>query len=91
MTPYTHVLITHIQEFVDLYGNIAAFNQQGLEKLSNEVTQHYFQSTNHRNIESLKQLLLKHNQLEEMAHNDCCHNIARIASNQVTILKHEHI
>ena len=74
LIPYIHVLITHILEFYT-YGNIAVFNQQGLEKLNDEVTQHYFQSTNHRNIESLKQLLLKLNRLEEMAYNDCCRKI----------------
>ena len=71
VTPYIHVLITHIPEFLDMYGTIVAFSQQGLEKLNDEVTQDYFRSTNHRDGEAQKQLLLKLNRLEEMTYNDC--------------------
>ena len=71
VTPYMHILITHIPEFLDMYGTIIAFSQQGLEKLNDEVTQDYFRSTNHRDGESLKQLLLKLNQLEELTYSDC--------------------
>ena len=53
-------------EFLDMYGTIVAFSQQGLEKLNDEVTQDYFRSTNHRDGEAQKQLLLKLNRLEEM-------------------------
>ena len=59
VTPYIHVLITHI-------GTIVSFSQQGLKKLNDKVTQDYFWSTNHRDGEAQKQLLLKLNQLEEM-------------------------
>ena len=72
VTPYIHVLVAHVPEFLEIYGTIVAFSQQGLEKLNDEITQDYFRSTNHRDgHESLKQLLLKRNRLEEMAYTDC--------------------
>ena len=64
--------MSHIPEFLDMYGAIVAFSQQGLEKLNEEVTQDYFRSTNHRDSESLNQLLLKLNRLEEMTYDDYC-------------------
>ena len=70
---YIHVLMSHIPEFLDMYGAIVAFSQQGLEKLNEEVTQDYFRSTNHRDGESLNQLLRKLNRLEEMTYDDYCH------------------
>ena len=72
VTPYIHVLMSHIPEFLDMYGAIVAFSQQGLEKLNEEVTQDYFRSTNHRDGESLNQLLRKLNRLEEMTYDDYC-------------------
>ena len=66
--PYIHILYCHVPEVLEAYGSIAIFNQQGLEKLNDELTQSYFRSTNHRDEESLKQLLLKLNRLQELVH-----------------------
>lgn len=66
VTPYMHAMIVHLPEFMELYGSIAPFTQQGLEKLNDVYTQYYFRSTNHREQEALEQLLLKKNRLEAM-------------------------
>ena len=42
------------------------YSQQGLEKLNDNVTKHYFGSTNHRDKDALTQMLLKLNRLEEL-------------------------
>ena len=53
-----------VPEFLQLYKNIANFNQQGLEKYSDHASKDYFRSTNHRNIESLRQLVLKKSRIQ---------------------------
>ena len=75
VTPYLHVLVSHMPEFLKLYGSISPFSQQGLEKLNDNITKSYFRSTNHRDISSLHQLLLKLNHIEEVTFNpDCIHS-----------------
>ena len=49
--PYMYILIK-------LYGSLAPFCQQGLEKLNDNITKDYFRSTNQRDGESLSQLTL---------------------------------
>jgi len=66
VTPYTHLLSSHISEFIDMYKTIAPFSQQGLEKLNDEITKYYFRSTNHHDKDSLQQILLKLNRLEKL-------------------------
>ena len=69
VTPYMHILLYHVPEVLQRYGTIAIYNQQGLEKLNDELTQDYFRSTNHRDGDFLKQLLLKLNRIEELSSN----------------------
>ena len=69
ITPYIHLFVNHISEFLSVHGTIAAFSQQGLEKLNDDVTKYYFRSTNHRDKECLKQIILKLNRLEELEDN----------------------
>jgi len=38
VTPYMHCLAMHVSQFLDLYGILAKFNQQGLEKLNDLTT-----------------------------------------------------
>ena len=64
VTPYMHAFSQHIPEFLKLYGNINIFNQQGLEKYNDQSSRDYFRSTNHRNLESLRQMLLKKNRVQ---------------------------
>ena len=56
-----HCLAMHVSQFLELYGNIAKLNQQGLEK-QNDLTTIYFQhASNHREQEALQQILEKRN------------------------------
>ena len=71
VTPYIHVLTCHIPEFLTKYGTIAPFSQQGLEKLNDIITKHYFRGTNHHTMNSLNQILLKLNRLEELSDEGC--------------------
>lgn len=71
VTPYIHLLVSHVPEFLEIYRTISQFSQQGLEKLNDDITKDYFRSTNHRDPDALKQLLLKLNRLEELADQDC--------------------
>ena len=72
VTPYIHVMVSHVPEFLKLYGCIAPFSQQGLEKLNDEITKSYFRCTNYHDVDALKQLLLKLNRLEELSFNPDC-------------------
>ena len=38
ITPYMHTLIFHVPEFLNLYGSLLPFSQQGLEKLNDNLT-----------------------------------------------------
>ena len=69
VTPYIHLLTSHIPEMLELHGSLAAFTQQGVEKLNDIITQDYFKSTNHR--DSLKQIMLKLNRLEDLSDAGC--------------------
>ena len=71
ITPYVHLLVSHIPEFLELYGTLSPYSQQGLEKLNDDLTKDYFRSTNHRENDALKQMLLKLNRLEELGDQDC--------------------
>lgn len=66
ITPYMHAFVAHMHEFVKLHGNVNLFNLQGLEKLNDLTTIHYFRSTNkhNKNHSALEQLLKKKNRLE---------------------------
>ena len=63
VTPYMHVLIAHVPKLLRDVGSLAKFSQQGLEKLNDDITKAYFKSTNHRNEEALRQIMLKLNRL----------------------------
>lgn len=65
VTPYMHAFAMHIPEFLRLYhGNITVFSQQGLEKLNDLSTKYFQRSSNHRDVDALKQMLQKANRLE---------------------------
>ena len=59
-----HAFSQHIPEFLKLYGNVYYFNQQGLDKYNDQCSKDYFRSTNHRNMEALRQMLLKKNSMQ---------------------------
>ena len=64
VTPYMHAFRCHAPEFLKLYGNIANFNQQGLEKYNDVVSKDFFRSSNHKGVEALRQILLKRNRIQ---------------------------
>lgn len=66
VTPYMHTLIFHVPEFLNLYGSLLPFSQQGPEKLNDNLTKDYYRNTNHQEQDALRQLLLKLNRLEEL-------------------------
>ena len=66
VTPYMHALVQHVPEFLRKYGNLAIFNQQGLEKLNQMQTKDFFHSTNYRGLDALVMLLQKRNRLHEL-------------------------
>ena len=45
------------------------FTQQGIEKLNDQYTHYFFNSTNHHDTQALQQLLLKQNHLEYLTDN----------------------
>ena len=69
VTPYIHAFAHHVPEFIQRYGSICKFNQQGLEKLNDLTTQHYLRGTNHRELEALTQVMQKRNRMEELENN----------------------
>ena len=66
VTPYMHAFVFHLHEFVHLYKDINAFNCQGLEKLNDISTGHYFKSTN-KGATALHQMLKKRNRMEYLS------------------------
>ncbi len=64
-----HALLQPVPEFLCKYGNIAIFNQQGLEKLNQIQTVDFFRSTNYRGVEALNMLLQKSNRLHDLEDN----------------------
>ncbi len=66
VTPYIHSFVYHVPEFIEKYGCIGKFNQQGLEKLNDVTTVNFLKSTNRRKSEAYKQILQKWNRLEQL-------------------------
>ena len=66
VTPYIHILSNHVSEFLQKYGNLVQYTQQGMEKLNDETTINFARSTNHNfhQLDALKQLMQKKNRLE---------------------------
>ena len=69
VTPYMHTFGQHFWEMVKLHGDISLYTMQGLEKLNDLTSGHYFSSTN-RNENYLNQLLAKRNRMEAMSKAD---------------------
>lgn len=66
-----HALVWHVPEFIQLYGSISPFTQQGLEKLNDKTTKDYFRSTNQRGLDSLIQIVNKRNRMEYLEDLGC--------------------
>jgi hypothetical protein len=89
VTPYMHALLWHVPEFLELYGKIHPFTQQGLEKLNDKTTKDFFRSTNQRGIDALFQLVEKRNRMEYLEdlgctrqpRDLCCSNCKEVGHN----------
>ena len=64
VTPYMHALCSHVPQFLSLYQNIAYYTQQGMEMYNDRASRDYFRSTNHKGVDTLKQLFLKKNRIQ---------------------------
>ena len=64
ITPYIHIFVYHLPEFVKRYKDINLFNTEGLEKYNDVMSSYYYQSNNKINDEFLKQLIHKRNRIE---------------------------
>ena len=99
LTPYMHILANHIVESVRLHGIISNFNQQGLEKLIDNITGCFFRGTNHKNHHALIQIMEKQNRIEdlemeckrEMKFSITCSSCGKQGHNKRTCLQGEKI
>jgi hypothetical protein len=64
ITPYIHIFVHHVYEFVKLYGNVNNFNLQGLEKYNDRTKQDYMQATNKHRKKDLHTLIKKRNRID---------------------------
>ncbi len=64
ITPYIHLFIHHIPEFVQKFKNLNLYSMQALEKLNSVTKTHFFFNTNKKTDTFVKQLLEKANRLE---------------------------
>ena len=58
-----HIFVSHLHEFVYLYGEINLFTCQGNEKLNDLMKTYWFRSNN-KNGKDLIQLMEKRNRIE---------------------------
>jgi hypothetical protein len=66
LSPYTHSLIFHYSQMLELHGNIHIYSTQPNEKLNDFCTKYYHRNTNKNNTDKkyLLQLLHKRNRIE---------------------------
>jgi hypothetical protein len=63
VTPYMHIYVFHLYQFVEMYGNVEQYNAQGVEKLNDLLRQGYFRGTN-KHKDADQQLLMKRSRIE---------------------------
>lgn len=44
VTPYIHILVSHVPEVFHKYGTLSPFTQQGLEKLNDDITKSFLEA-----------------------------------------------
>jgi len=64
LTPYLHIFIFHVPEFISVYKNLNLYSMQALEKLNWITKSNYFRHTNRKPSVFINQLLLKANRTE---------------------------
>lgn len=81
-TPYIHIFVHHIPEFLLIHGEIDSFNCQGLEKLNHLIKMSYFSNSNKHSKEYLKQLLQKRNREEFIEQKGTIEEIETLVQNR---------
>ena len=64
ITPYMHILVYHIPDFIDRHKNLNLFSMQGMEKSNHFAKINYFRQTNHHKNGFATILLEKLNRLD---------------------------
>ena len=64
ITPYIHIMVHHLPEFISTYKNLNLFSTQALEKSHNGTKINLMRQTNKKTNEFIKQLLEKENRME---------------------------
>ena len=81
---------------MEIHGSLLPFSQQGLEKLNDVMTKHYFRATSHQNEKALLQLIQKQNRIEHLKdmgaqpgkhHSISCNNCSDIGHNMHSCVK----
>ena len=68
VTPYMHIFVNHVHEFMEKYDDVNRFNVEGLEKLNHMTHSQVFRGTN-RSEDYLKQIMRKRNRMEVLCRN----------------------
>ena len=81
---------------MEIHGSILPFSQQGLVKLNDVMTKHYFRAMSHQNEKALLQLIQKQNRIEHLKdmgaqpgkhHSISCNNCSEIGHNMCSCVK----
>ncbi len=64
LTPYLHILVFHIPQFITEYKNLSLYCMQALERLNSVTKRNFFRQTNRRPLIAMRQLLNKANRNE---------------------------
>lgn len=66
ITPYMHLLVYHMPEFITKYGPITPFAQQRFELLNHHLTRLYFRGSNHKPGTALADVMRRHNRMTKL-------------------------
>lgn len=73
ITPYTHILVSHVFQQIDSLGkkglSINDFSMQGIEKL-NDFTTKYYQRSSNKKYDYIRQVLHKRSRIEILQYHD---------------------
>jgi len=59
VTPYTHLFVGHLAQFIQTYGDVDVYNIQGLEKLNDLTTKQYHRATNRKSFATYQMLVYR--------------------------------
>ena len=72
VTPYIHIMVNHVHEFVDLLGNLSLFTCQGLENKNKKTKQTFHRASNFKG--SLKQIVMRDFRMNNYEFKNFTHN-----------------